>query len=362
MSNYDFLTVSQLIMDRHNPRIPRALRNDDEVVLIRYMWKKFGLEDLIISINKNGYIDAEPLMVIQEDEASIYTVVEGNRRLAALKVLTDEDVRAALPELSKKYPLKIDIVKEIPCVVYSNRDDVANALAVRHISGIKKWETREKAEFISSLYDSLPDKTNGIKEIMEIIGSRSDKIGATLFAYRWVNYIIEKEGNDLSEFFENRLSLLILALGQSSIKEFVGIKNLKWQDVNYDIASYDVEGSDVYENMKLLCSWLDDKSIIKDSRQITGQSNASLSRILECKSSRDFLVSSTLNGKPDFNGASLRIDVDRTLHIKFWDLKSNASDIVSVYKQYKSQNIQIEKEEIKSAVDQTIEILSHYDV
>ena len=40
-------------------------------------------------------------MVIQEDEASIYTVVEGNRRLAALKVLTEEDVRAALPELSK---------------------------------------------------------------------------------------------------------------------------------------------------------------------------------------------------------------------------------------------------------------------
>lgn len=348
MNEYKKIDISYLVLDEQNPRIPKAKRNSDSIEMIRYMWRNFSLEDLIISIRKNGFISAEPLMVIPNQDGT-YVVVEGNRRLAALKLLTDDAIREKMPEYTKLYE-KLDIAV-VPCVLYSSRTEVQNALAVRHISGIKKWETREKAEFIANLYK----ENNSIKDIVEIIGSKSDRIGITLFAYKWIEYLNEEEANIFEKFFEDRFSLLILALGQKSIRDFIGIE-LPWSSVNYDVKSYN---KDIYQKMKYLCTWLDDNSMIKDSRQITGQNSNSLTRVLSCDASREYLIDTTANNKTDFDGACLRINVDQTLHLKFQDLRNLAFNLVSLYKQSKDKGMDIKEENtIKIYINETIKTLS----
>lgn len=352
---YIEIEISSLLMDRRNPRIPKSHRDSDEIDLIHYMWKAYSLEDLIISINKNGFIKAEPLMLIpDENSKNNYIVVEGNRRLAALRVLTDEDVRNALPShIYKEYPIiKEEDIGKIPCILYNRREDVESALAVRHITGIRKWETREKAEFISNFYDNNPS----IVDIRKTIGSRSDSIGATLFAYRWVQYFNEKEGI-LSDFFENRLSLLILAFGQLAIRNFIGFK-IPWTDVNYNIDSYDKE---IKNRVRMLCEWLEDTKLIKDSRQITGKDNTSLSRILACDASREYFIQTTLNDNVDYDGASLRVDVDQTLHIKFNQLRDTSFNLINIYKQCKQKGIEVSDQDIAASVKATIEVLIGYN-
>ena len=74
------LSVSNLKLDKENPRIPAYIstRTTEEIV-------------------EKGFISHDPIYVIKEKKS--YVVVEGNRRVSALKCLLDP---ALVPSLSKK--------------------------------------------------------------------------------------------------------------------------------------------------------------------------------------------------------------------------------------------------------------------
>ena len=57
----------------------------DENKVIDYMVKYGNVTELMLSIGETGYSEAEPLLVVKEGTDK-YIVVEGNRRLAALKL------------------------------------------------------------------------------------------------------------------------------------------------------------------------------------------------------------------------------------------------------------------------------------
>ena len=81
-----------LHLDRKNPRIPDT-EFEDEDSAIQYLARYGALDELISSIASSGWLDFEPLIVLKRDESGLENVViEGNRRLAALKLLADPDL------------------------------------------------------------------------------------------------------------------------------------------------------------------------------------------------------------------------------------------------------------------------------
>ena len=68
------------------------------------MWREFVIEEVALSIANNGFWEYEPLIVATENNHLV--VIEGNRRLAAVKLLLDENERRrvganSLPQITE---------------------------------------------------------------------------------------------------------------------------------------------------------------------------------------------------------------------------------------------------------------------
>lgn len=227
---------------------------------------KYGnIIELMTSIAEAGYSDAEPLLVVQEKE--IYIVVEGNRRLSAIKLLNH-------PELTKMRAQTIKgiisnakyIPNEIPCILYPTRKDVLDYLGYRHITGVKDWGgALEKARYLDQLYqihieDTPPQQI--YRRLANIIGSRADyvlKLHLALKLYERANenayYGADIQDEDI------KFSWLTTALGHSAITDYIGISNAS------DICLDTLEE----ENFKKIFQWMfhPNKSVVGEVRKIS---------------------------------------------------------------------------------------------
>lgn len=260
------INLNNLKFDAKNPRLPVRLQGiTDENKVIDYMVKYGNIIELMLSIAETGYSDAEPLLVVKETDGT-YTVVEGNRRLAALKLLSK-------PELTKVRTQSIkdvisdakNIPTEIPCILYPNREDVLDYLGYRHITGVKDWGALEKARYLDQLYqihikDTPQDKI--YQKLAKMIGSRSDyvyKLHTALKLYDKANdnayYGADIKEEDIS------FSWLTTALGYSGISDFIGLSEAT--DASLSTLKE--------ENFKKIFTWMffPGKTIIKESRQIS---------------------------------------------------------------------------------------------
>ena len=101
--------------------------------------------ELMLAIGQSGFFVGEALLVVPVGDDS-FTVIEGNRRLASLKLLSE-------PELATVQKNKIaTVISEtterpvlIPCIIFSTRDEITKYLGYRHITGIKSWGVLAKA-------------------------------------------------------------------------------------------------------------------------------------------------------------------------------------------------------------------------
>src|SRR5687767_4092251 len=119
----DKILVDKLRLDPLNPRL--ALDNaPDEAALLAKLYEDESLDELVPSFLANGYFEEEPLVVVPEGEG--FVVVEGNRRLATLKLLLYPKLRrparvAGWPELTDA---QTKALRRVPCVIYRRRDDL----------------------------------------------------------------------------------------------------------------------------------------------------------------------------------------------------------------------------------------------
>ena len=82
---YIEIKLEDLHLDHINPRLPRNLQNKSDDDVINWMLSVDNLIELMLAIGNNGFFPGEPLLVVNENGKNI--VVEGNRRLASLKLL-----------------------------------------------------------------------------------------------------------------------------------------------------------------------------------------------------------------------------------------------------------------------------------
>ncbi|MCW1432076.1 hypothetical protein [Novosphingobium sp. JCM 18896] len=91
------VVVDQLKLDLDNPRFV-DLSFSEEAEMIEYLYANADLPELLLSILNSGFMDFEPIVVKRGDNV----VLEGNRRVAALRLITPPFARS----LVSNYPLR----------------------------------------------------------------------------------------------------------------------------------------------------------------------------------------------------------------------------------------------------------------
>lgn len=216
--------VNELYLDILNPRLPKGIEKSEKEIL-KYIATSTSLEDLMEAIAKNGFFPGEPLVAVKEGGKLV--VVEGNRRLSAVKLLNNPDCIANAGKAIKAIADSCDIIESLPVVIRDNRAQVLPYLGFRHITGVKQWEPLSKARYMRELFLLTDDKEEPgerYRKVAQMIGSRSNHIKRSLDALAVYEEIEEQEFYEIPGLTEESIKFAVLstALADERIASFVG--------------------------------------------------------------------------------------------------------------------------------------------
>jgi hypothetical protein len=152
---YDHVKLKDLLLDSKNPRLAElGIRPDaPQFDLLKALWEEMAVEEVAMSIAYSGYFEHEPLFVEPNGEGH-YTVIEGNRRLAAVKLLVDASLRQKVK--ATKLPIvnqtRMDSLAELPVIV-TTRKDSWRYLGFKHVNGPATWGSYSKAQYIAHVHN-----------------------------------------------------------------------------------------------------------------------------------------------------------------------------------------------------------------
>jgi hypothetical protein len=207
-----------------DPRNPRTAGNDAharESELLKILWQQFAVDEIALSIAHNGFFKHEPLFATREDGK--LRVIEGNRRLAAVKLLLDGELRQQvgatdLPKLTAEG--RADL-KTLPVIVCS-RKDVWQYLGFKHVNGPQNWDADSKAEYIAWVHNTLRVP---LPDIAETIGDKNQTV-ERLYRARMVleqaehARVFNREDRWKKHF---SFSHLYTGLGYAGVRKFIGL-------------------------------------------------------------------------------------------------------------------------------------------
>jgi hypothetical protein len=226
---------------------------------------------------ESGYWPQEALVVHQEllygEEQLV--VVEGNRRLAALKLLQravhGDPISRKWREIAQIGPPPDGLFEQIPYLLVDDRADLVAFLGFRHVTGIKEWSPAEKAEYVVRLVDG---EGMSYREVARRIGSRLDTVRRNYIAYRILMQLETIDDVSVANV-EERFSVLFLSLRESGVRSFIGV-NLNAEP---DEAKTPV-GDEHIDDLRDFAKWLFGDSatppLFSDSRHV-----GTFARVLE---------------------------------------------------------------------------------
>ena len=184
----DYIDLNKLELDTKNPRLPEGVERTPEAML-NHIALTTSIEDLMNAIAENGFFPGEPLIAVKEGDK--YTVVEGNRRLTAVKLIHNpyecDRPSSRMIEIAESAKDKLGTLEKLPVIVRDTRAEILPYLGFRHITGVKQWEPLSKARYIEQLFGltSPNSPTNDrYHQVARAIGSRKDHIKRNLDASR----------------------------------------------------------------------------------------------------------------------------------------------------------------------------------
>lgn len=222
------IAVASLDFDERNPRFPTDVASGPVEELLRRFVRDERLLEIIESIGQQGYFRGEPLLVVANGKR--YTVVEGNRRLAALKLLSGE---LEVPEGRISIENAVEDAKfapdQAPCLVFNNEKAILKYLGFRHITGIKAWSALQKARYMKRLMSENYEGTSydeALRYLAKDTGSKAPYLGQMLTALElyertekknFYNYKVDAEEIDFS--------ILSTSLSYKGIVDYLGLSS-----------------------------------------------------------------------------------------------------------------------------------------
>lgn len=280
----EYVSVNALLFDSLNPRLTELGLGQDatQEQILETLWNLMAVDEIAWSIAKNGYFSHEPFFVERKDGKLI--VIEGNRRLAAIQLLLDEEKRdrlraTALPRISRSRAAEI---AEVP-VIFSTRKGVWEYLGFKHVNGPAMWGSYAKAQYIARVRNEFGVS---LRNIAEQIGDRH----ATVQRLYWGWVILEQAEKaklwDRGDRYKKHLSFshLYTGLNYEGFRSFLGLTEARGEQ-------REPVPADKLKGLGELCEWLFG-SRTKDKKPVIVSQNPdlrNLDEVLQNKSSIDAL-------------------------------------------------------------------------
>ncbi len=220
----DFEQIANLHFDRQNPRLAEygitSRTTDEEIVSV--LWDAMDVRELVQSIAASGYFDHEPLIVAEEHGKQI--VIEGNRRLAAVRVLLNpslvESTSYQIPALKKQDLGKLE---QLP-VVRDSRADSWRYLGFKHVNGPAKWSSYAKAKYIADVHQKYDVS---LEDIAEQIGDRHQTVQRLYRGLMVIDQAERLKVYDREDRFRARFAFshLYSGLDGDGISDFLKLKD-----------------------------------------------------------------------------------------------------------------------------------------
>ncbi len=209
--------LKDLRFDPENPRFTDQTFQKDED-LIRYLYDEMDVEEIIQSILSSGYLNYEPLIVMKEGTS--YTVLEGNRRLAALRILANTDLRSKLGIHLSIEPTAKSLPVEIKVRCVDTRKDARAYIGFKHINGPMKWDALAKAKYAARWFEEGAD----IATISKTLGDNHNTVRRLVNGWLALEQA-KASGFDIEDISKKRLAFshLYTALTRNGYRDFLGL-------------------------------------------------------------------------------------------------------------------------------------------
>jgi hypothetical protein len=269
-SEIAYTSVDRLMLDPLNPRLGRGNTGPSSTqATILSLMRDWTLEELAVSFLESGFWPQEALIVIREKlyGHDCLVVIEGNRRLAALKFLKraadGEKIDRRWRDIIEDVPPPAELFEHVPYIEVESRLDVEAFLGFRHVTGIKEWKPAEKAEYIAKLIEG---SKLSYAQVMRKIGSKTPTVRQNYISYRLLLQMENQERISI-EHVEDKFSVLFLSLRTDGVQRYLDI------DIQADPdAARTPVPADKLKELAHFALWLfgDEKRqpIVRDSRQV----------------------------------------------------------------------------------------------
>ncbi len=250
------ISIDNLYLDPNNPRfwdqqsrrrIPDTRTVEEPIQRrVEQAIRRHDIEELQFSILRNGFLPLDRIVVRPlESHEGKFVVVEGNRRLAALKLLRERIGESLVAEenISDEYlDNLLDQTKDLPVLVYngSHFDDISWIFqGIRHIGGIRQWEPAQRAKLVA---DQFENGSSTFTETGQKFGLSARAVGRLYRSYKALEQMRtddeygKKARNDYFSLFEE-------AYRNSDVRKW-----LDWDEEEYCFKHL--------ENLRLFYAWI----------------------------------------------------------------------------------------------------------
>lgn len=221
-----------LDFDPGNPRLVEdGIKNPADSQIILSLAEMADLSEVVESIAANGYIDIEPM--IAQRMGDRWRVLEGNRRLAAIRILQTPSLAKgtgiAVPEISAE---NLETLKEVTVYAVVNPDQAREYIGFKHINGPHKWDAIAKARFAANWYRK--ERSNGltIEKIARRLGDGHDTVVRLVNGMFVLDQAEKTKIYDIKDRYPGKrfaFSHLYTALTRPGYREFLGLPE-EWRD------------------------------------------------------------------------------------------------------------------------------------
>jgi len=220
-------SIDELCLDPRNPRLTgdHYAVADQEKILKR-LWNEFNVSEITDSIfASQEFWRHEPLIAAREGGKLV--VIEGNRRLAAVKLLLSSKLQkktgaTGIPRITEKLKRKLSLLP----VVEKPRRDVWDFIGFKHVNGPQEWDSIAKAEYITRIHEEYDVP---LPEIANAIGDRNATV---VRLYHGLKVLQQAQNagvfNPSDRFFQRKdfaYSHLWTGLGYEGVRKFLGISD-----------------------------------------------------------------------------------------------------------------------------------------
>jgi ParB-like nuclease domain len=175
--------VANLRFDPDNPRLDEDAGKDQQNIF-RFLVDEIGVDDLLQSISSAGMLEGDPIIVRAAKEKDVYYVIEGNRRLAAVKLLLGEKIgdgnsEPTPPTINRALATNL---RRLHVQTDWEQEALESYLGYKHVTAAREWAPEAKARFV--LDHAKKDLSNdNLRKFAKRLGTNLPTLKRWIIAY-----------------------------------------------------------------------------------------------------------------------------------------------------------------------------------